>query len=265
MGQAVKTPQQIISAAEESGAAKSHISDHQLSRLALLSILAGAYIALGGTLSVVAGYGFGPLSTAYPAIQRLVSGATFPLGLILVVVLGAELFTGNNAMLIPSYMARRHGFGSVVRNWSLVWLGNFVGALLVVWLLVWLPGLFSAGHYREVVIRIAEAKVSMPWLSVLAKGIGANWCVCLALWLAMSGHTLVEKMAGCWLPVMAFVAIGYEHSIANMFFIPTGMLEGADVGVWQMFWNNLLPATIGNIIGGALFVGSAYAWLYRNR
>ncbi len=102
----------------------------------------------------------------------------------------------------------------------------------------------------------------MPWLTVFIKGIGANWCVCLAVWLALSGHTLLEKMAGCFLPVMAFVALGYEHCIANMFFIPAGMLEGADVSTATFITANLIPATVGNIVGGAAFVGCLNAWLH---
>ena len=102
----------------------------------------------------------------------------------------------------------------------------------------------------------------MSWGVVLLKGIGANWFVCLAVWLALSGKTLIAKMAGCWLPVMAFVALGYEHSIANMFFIPAGMFEGANISITQAIINNFIPATIGNIIGGALFVGAIHAYLH---
>ena len=102
----------------------------------------------------------------------------------------------------------------------------------------------------------------MPWITVFIKGIGANWCVCLAIWLALSAKSSGAKMFGCWLPVMAFVALGYEHSIANMFFIPCGMLEGAEVTPLQMVTANLIPATLGNIIGGALFVGCVHTYLH---
>lgn len=128
----IKTPIEITELAEKSGATKCGLSENHLGRLSILSMLAGAYIALGGTFSVIAGWGLGDVSTDYPAVQRLLSGLTFPLGLILVVILGAELFTGNNAMLIPSYMRGHHGFGPVLKNWALVWLGNFAGALTVV-------------------------------------------------------------------------------------------------------------------------------------
>lgn len=256
----VKTPAEVINAAVETGRRKVALSNGAFARFILLSVLAGAYIAFGGTLSLIVGYGFPGLTADNPSLQRLLSGCMFPIGLILVVVLGAELFTGNNALLVPAWMRGHYGWRDVLRNWTLVYLGNFVGALLFVYLFVYSCGLTAAEPYRSAIVCIAEAKVSMPWLTVLLKGIGANWCVCLAIWLAMSGHNLLEKMAGCWLPVMAFVALGYEHSIANMFFIPAGLLEGADAHSWV--WANLIPATLGNIIGGALFVGCIHAYLH---
>ena len=105
----------------------------------------------------------------------------------------------------------------------------------------------------------------MSWLTVFLKGIGANWFVCLAVWLAMSGRSLVGKIIGCWLPVMVFVALGYEHSIANMFFIPLGMMEGADITLSQAIINNFIPATLGNIAGGAIFVGGIYSYINLQR
>lgn len=257
----VKTPKEVIEASIGVAENKVAISNGSLSRMLVLSALAGAYIALGGVLSLIVGYGFPGITAENPSLQRLLSGCMFPIGLILVVILGAELFTGNNAMLIPALMKRRISVLDIVRNWILVYIGNFVGAIAVAYLLVDSCGLTAAEPYRSSIIGIAEAKVAMPWLTVMLKGIGANWCVCLAVWLAMSGTSLIGKMAGCWLPVMAFVALGYEHSIANMFFIPTGMMAGADVTLGQMIVDNLIPATIGNIIGGALLVGCAYGYI----
>lgn len=255
----VKSPTEVMSQAVERGRAKATMP---LKRLILMSVLAGAYIALGGVLSVIGGYGF---PGAPVGVQKLVSGALFPIGLILIVVLGGELFTGNNAMLIPAYMRRDYTFGAVLRNWTVVYFGNFAGALAFAWLMVYMAGLTAGAPYHDAVIGIAESKVSMSWLTVFIKGIGANWCVCLALWLAMSGRRLIEKMVGCWLPVMAFVALGYEHSIANMFFIPLGMMEGATVTAAQMVIDNLIPATLGNIVGGAVFVALPHAALHMRR
>ncbi|MBD5242220.1 MAG: formate/nitrite transporter family protein [Barnesiella sp.] len=257
----VRTPTEVADITVNIGRNKV-VTTAQTGRLIILSILAGCYIALGGILSVIVGFGFPEITGANPALQRLLSGAMFPIGLILVVVLGAELFTGNNALLVPGFMKGEFGLGAVVKNWSLVYVGNFIGAFGFAWLMVYLAGLTSADPWHSAIIRVAEMKVAMSWLVVFIKGIGANWCVCLAVWLALAGHSLIEKMAACWLPVMAFVALGYEHSIANMFFIPLGMLEGAQVSVGQFVFDNLIPATLGNIAGGAIFVGCVHAMLH---
>lgn len=261
----IKTPAEIAQATIEIGTNKIHATRHRRRQLAVQSILAGAFIALGGTLSLIVGYGFPGLTAENPAIQKLLSGCMFPIGLILVVVLGAELFTGNNALLIPAYMQRRYNIADVLVNWVVVYIGNFIGAIAFTYFMVYLCGLTSSQPYHDAITGIASAKVSMPWLTVMLKGIGANWCVCLAVWLALSGHTLPAKALGCWLPVMTFVALGYEHSIANMFFIPAGMFEGAGVSVIQAVTDNLIPATIGNIIGGALLVGCVHTYAHMRR
>ncbi len=252
----VKSPSEVIEIAVANGVAKTSMP---FGRMATLSVIAGAYIALGGALSLIAGYGF-PGSA--PALQKIISGCVFPIGLILIVLLGGELFTGNNAMLIPGWYGHRYGFGAVLRNWAIVYLGNFAGATLCAYLLVYMAGLTTFAPYHSAIVGIAETKVSLPWLTIMLRGIGANWCVCLAVWLAMSGHRMGDKIIGCWIPVMAFVALGYEHCIANMFFIPLGMMEGADVDAAAFVFDNLIPATIGNIIGGAIFVATPYTMLY---
>lgn len=259
----ILTPTQITDAATAAGTNKANLTIHHTARLLTAAMLAGAYISLGGILSVIIGWGFPGLTGENPALQRILAGTAFPIGLILVVVLGAELFTGNNALLIPSFVRGHHSAATILRNWCLVYLGNLAGALLFTYLLVYRCGLTSADPWHTAVVRVAEMKVSMPWLTVFLKGVGANWCVCLAVWLALSGKTLIEKAFGCWLPVMAFVALGYEHCIANMFFIPLGMMEGADVGVWQSVVDNFIPSTLGNIVGGALLVGAVHAYLHR--
>ena len=255
----ILTPAEITKATLEIGCAKAAAPAW---RLWTQSIMAGSFIAFGGILSVIVGFGFPEATAANPSLQRLLSGMMFPIGLILVVVLGAELFTGNNALLIPGCMQRRFGWKEIARNWTIVYLGNFIGALLFAYFLVYLSGLTASAPYDEAICRIARAKVSMTFWQVLLKGIGANWCVCLAVWLALAGHTLIEKMAGCFFPVMAFVALGSEPCIANMFFIPAGMMQGAGVSIGSFLIDNLLPATIGNIIGGAVFVGCIQAYIH---
>ena len=182
-----------------------------------------------------------------PGLQRLLSGLVFPLGLMLVVFAGAELFTGNNAVLIPGALGRRYGWRKVLLNWMLVYAGNFVGSLFFACFLVKLPGMLSAEAWRSAAVGIAEAKVSMPWLTVFLRGVGAN---CVA-----------GRLLGLFFPIMCFVAIGYEHSVANMFFIPLGMMHGASVTVSDFLLANLVPATLGNIAGGAVFVGGIYWYI----
>lgn len=257
----VKTPPETLQAASAAGYAKA--ASRPLPRLLVAAFLAGAYIALGGVLSIIIGFGFPEISAANPGLQRFLSGLVFPIGLMLVVILGADLFTGNNALLIPPMAERRIGVGRVIGNWTVVWLANFAGCLAVAYFLVYLTGLTASAPYAEAVERIALGKVSASFWVIFLKGIGANWCVCLAVWLALSGRRLGEKLLACEIPVMAFVALGFEHCIANMFFIPLAMMQGADITMSQLFVTNLLPATIGNIVGGAIFVGAAHYFVNR--
>ncbi len=255
----ILTPREALAAMERSAEAKLRNPAH---KTLLLAFMAGAFIAMGGLLSILAGYGFPAAATA-PGLHRLLSGAVFPLGLVLVVFTGAELFTGNNATLVPGALRRRHGWRAVARNWALVYAGNFAGALFFAGFLVALPGVLSHPLWHEAACSIARAKVSMPWMTVLLRGIGANWLVCLAVWLGLCATDMPGRILGLFLPVAGFVVMGYEHSVANMFFIPTGMLLGADVTAAELAWNNLLPATLGNIVGGALFVGALHAYLWK--
>lgn len=232
------------------------------SKLFLLGMLAGAYIAMGGLLSSLAAAGFSGLGTDNPFLPKLLAGATFPLGLMLVMLVGAELFTGNTSYLIPATLSGAIPRSYFLKNWAVVYVANLVGALLFDYFLVWRAGILEAPQYAAYIRQVAEYKVSLSWNVALLRGIGANWFVCLAVWLGFSARDMLGRLVGIWWPVMAFVAIGFEHSIANMFYIPTGMLYGANVS-WEAFiLDNLAPSTLGNIIGGALLVGMLYAYLY---
>lgn len=258
----VSSPAEIVALAQQAAVQKAGLSAR---KTLLLSALAGIYIAMGGILSLLVGYGFPQIAAENPGLQKLLSGAMFPLGLILVVFAGAELFTGNNAVLMPGVLGRTIGWKAVLRNWALVYAGNFAGALFFTCFMVYLTGVTAAAPWDEAVRGIAATKTSLPWHVVFLRGIGANWLVCLAVWLGMSARSAAGKLLGLWFPVMCFVAIGYEHSIANMFFIPLGMMQGADVTPFSFVFDNLIPATLGNVAGGALFVGTAYWYAYRNR
>lgn len=259
MGEMVNKPAMVSELAYVAGMRKAKLG---FWRLVFLAILAGMFVSLGGASSIVAGYGFPEISSQNPSMQRLLSGSVFPLGLMLVVFLGAELFTGNNALLVPGYMRGDLKIKDLLRNWTVVWIGNFIGALFFVGLFIYVGEAFAAEPYRSAMCGVAEMKMNLDWEVVFVRGIGANWCVCLGIWLALTSNTPLGKIVGCWFPVLGFVMMGFEHSIANMFFLPAGMVCGAEADYVKMFWGNLLPATLGNIVGGALFVGFAVTALH---
>lgn len=256
---AVNNPKEVLALVARSAAEKIQLP---ASKTLVSSFLAGAYVAMGGLFSLLIGFGFPALSAEAPGLQRLLSGLVFPLGLMLVVFAGAELFTGNNAVLVPGALGRRYGWSKVVRNWGLVYVGNLIGSVFFAVVMVWLPGILSHETWQTAAVHVAEAKTAMPWLTVFLRGVGANWLVCLALWLGLSANDTAGRLLGLFFPVMCFVAIGYEHSVANMFFIPLGMLHGASVTVSEFVFANLIPSTLGNIVGGGVFVGGLYWYLY---
>ncbi len=249
-------PAEIVKYAAKAAAAK---GAYGFRKVMALSFLAGVYISMAGLIAIISGYGVPALSEGNPAIVKLLMGATFPVGLLLVVLAGGELFTGNTAYFIPSVMNKEQSYTRMLRNWALVWCGNFIGALFFGYFIVHMAQVVDGEVWNKGFASVAHAKTSYPFYVTFLKGIGANWLVCLAMWLAMSSKTVAGKVLAMWPPVMAFVAIGYEHSIANMFFLPMALFKGvADFSIAEMFTKNLIPATLGNIVGGALFVGGAY-------
>jgi formate/nitrite transporter len=239
----------------------------------VLGILAGAYVGFGGflyttvTFDAAAKLGLG--------VTRLLGGVVFSVGLMLVVIAGAELFTGNTLM-VSSVMSSKITFWKMIQRWGIVWVANFIGSLLIA-LLFFYSGLWKTadGALGAAAVKIACNKLSLTFSEALWRGIGCNWLVCLAVWMALAARQTVGKIFAILFPVMAFVALGFEHCIANMYFIPTGILfvhkatlpavHGIDVSIlnWvNLFWKNLLPVTIGNIIGGAVFVGMSYWGAY---
>lgn len=255
----VRNPQEVLEQTYQMAASKQAKSWKQI---ALLAVMAGAYIALGGFLSLLVGKGFPALSADNPALGRLLSGAMFPIGLILVVATGAELFTSNNAVLIPAVVKGQIPWHYPLKLWSVVYVANFVGALGFAYGLIHLTGLADAEPWHSALLGVAQDKVSLPWHVVFLRGVGANWLVCLAVWLGLAAKDFTGKILGLWWPVMAFVALGFEHSIANMFYIPLAIFQGAPIG-WDSFvLDNLIPATLGNILGGALLVGSTHYYVF---
>ena len=175
---------------------------------------------------------------------------------------GAELFTGNTALLIPALRRKEVALKDISKNWGLSYLGNFIGSVFVAYFFVYQTELLHAEPWRSSVLSIAESKVEGSFYQLFLKGVACNWIVCLAIWLALASNQVSGKILGIWFPIMTFVALGFEHSIANMFFIPIGIMEGANVTWYTFFTKNLLPVTLGNIIGGAFFVGGLYSYVY---
>ena len=265
-------PPQMARRGEEIGVQKASLD--MLSTLTL-AILAGAFIALGGVFATtaLAGSGQAPWGQA-----RVLAGVVFSLGLILVTVGGAELFTGNN-LIVMAWASGRITPGALVRNWALVFAGNFVGAVATA-CLVFVAGTHHAGGgaFGVAALRIAVPKLELGWAQAVALGILCNTLVCLAVWLTYSSRTTTDRILAIIFPISAFVAAGFEHSIANMYFVPLALFIGAldpafviATGVdthalglgWAGFlWRNLLPVSIGNVIGGSLLVGAVYWSVY---
>lgn len=235
----------------------------------ILGILAGAYIGFGGLLATSVTFDLAAhMGTGF---AKFLSGSVFSLGLMLVIIAGAELFTGNNLM-ISSVMTRDITFGKMLKRWGLVYVANFIGSMLIV-VIFYLSGLWKTGGgaLGTAAVKIAAGKVSLSFTEALFRAIGCNWIVCLAVWMALSARQTIGKIFAIFFPIMGFVAIGFEHSVANMYFVPTGLFlkDFAGVGVpesfnpallnWGSFFvKNLIPVTIGNIIGGVVFVGMGY-------
>jgi formate/nitrite transporter len=244
----------------------------QIGKMFVLALLAGAYIGFGAQLSTAVKVGLADVVGT--GFANLVGGAVFAVGLMLVVIGGAELFTGNNLITIACCQ-RKVSVVDLLKNWIVVYIGNFVGSIILV--LIVFGGFYATMNaatptpMATLALNTASAKVSISFSEALLRGILCNWLVCLAVWLAASSKDTIGKIFGIFFPIMAFVAMGFEHSIANMFFIPMGLFIKDIAGVastnanlnWAGFLgNNLLPVTIGNIIGGAVFVGVLYWYTY---
>lgn len=180
-------------------------------------------------------------------------------------IAGAELFTGNTAYFVPSVLSGRMSIKIPMKNWGIVYIGNFIGAIFVALFFAYYTDILSQSPWLDSVIDLAEKKTSAPFYKIFLKGMAGNWMVALAMWLAYAAKDVTGKIIGIWFPIMAFVAMGFEHCVANMFFIPTAIFYGADITWTEFIVNNLIPATLGNIAGGALMVGAIYWYVYEKK
>jgi formate/nitrite transporter len=268
------TPPEMARRVETVGVAKAHLD---AATMFALAVLAGAFIALGANLATIAftenGLGYG--------VSRMLGGFAFSLGLILVIVGGAELFTGNN-LIVMAWASGLVPTSRLLRNWVVVYLGNFVGGLGTA-VGVYLSGQWAFDAYQvgATALTLANAKVQHDFFSAFALGAFCNALVCLAVWLCFSARTTTDKIVAIVPPITAFVAAGFEHSVANMYFIPMGLLlrdhsqvvEAAGRNLealadltWRGFFvHNLLPVTLGNLVGGTVMVAGVYWFIYLRR
>ncbi len=248
-------PAQVARLVEQIGVKKASLP--ALQTLAL-GVLAGAFIALGAmyfTLVMTgSGAGLGP--------SRLLGGLAFSLGLILVVVGGAELFTGNS-LIVMAWAEGKVTSRQLARNWALVYVANLAGALGSALMMSWSGALaLGDGAVAETAVRIAEAKVALGFGQAFWRGVLCNVLVCLAVWLCFAAHDVTGKILAIVFPISAFVALGFEHSVANMYLIPIGWLAGAKTVTLGGLIGNLVPVTLGNIVGGGVFVAAVYWLIY---
>ncbi|MEO0477951.1 MAG: formate/nitrite transporter family protein [Planctomycetota bacterium] len=268
-------PPEMAKKAEAVGEAKAKMPVRQMF---VLSVLAGAFIALGAMFSTTATTG---LSSILPyGLTRVVAGLTFSLGLVLVVVAGAELFTGNN-LVVMAWASGRVKTYELLGGWALVYIGNFLGAVATAWLVFQSRLHESAGgDVGDLAVAIAAQKCELGFWTAFVRGVLCNGLVCLAVWLSFSARTTTDRILAIVGPVTAFVACGFEHSVANMYFIPHGIWvdqvpeassatafftrpERVSGPSWSGFLDNLFPVTLGNMVGGGGLVGMIYWWVYR--
>ncbi len=270
----LKSPE-ILDATISAGVTKANGS---FGRLFVLGILAGAFIALAGAGSNMAAFNL-LMSQDHFGLGKLVAAFVFTVGLMLVILAGGELFTGN-CLMAASLVEKKITFGGMIRNWGIVYFANLLGAVLIAFF-TYQTGLLNSdgGLVGALTVKIAAGKVNMTFISAFISGIMCNWLVCLAVWTSTGADSTVGKIFGAFFPIMLFVVSGYEHSVANMFYIPTGIFAKGNetfvslCGVGQealanlnfggFFADNLLPVTLGNIIGGAVFVALAYWYSYK--
>ena len=255
---AFKDPKAITDVATEKGIEKAQLPwDKALAA----GFLAGAYIAFGGLLAITVSAGLNP--ELWGGVATLFTGAVFTLGLILVVVAGSELLTGNMALLPLASFRNKVGFGQIVKNFTFVAIGNLVGSLFVAYFLAVESGVVMKEMPLARLGEIAELKgVTESSWEIFLRAMGCNWLVCLAVWMAFAADDISGKVLAIFFPIMAFVAMGFDHVVANMFFLPAAIFAGVDGIGWGDTLHNWLFAFLGNLAGAAIFVSGFYWFLY---
>jgi len=255
---ALKSPADLYDGAVAAGAAKSSAS---WSKIFKLGIVSGAHIGFGSYLAITIGGACPGLAQTNPGLQKMIFGAFgLPFGLIMTLVTGGELFTGNTALVTAAVKEGKATYKDLTKSWVASYVGNFVGSIILAYLA------FKSGTLGNAPasVAIATAKCSLDFETAFVRGILCNWLVCMAVYMASGCATMVGKMTAVWFPISAFVALGLDHSVANMFIIPLGIMRGAEITLGQMFVKNLIPVTLGNIVGGAVMCMMPYGVSFGN-
>jgi formate/nitrite transporter len=249
------TPDKILEISIKNGIKK---TNYPLLTTLILGFQAGAFIALGFLLYIRI---TAPLSGDLSGFSSLLGASVFPIGLILTLIAGGELLTGNMMVVPLARFANKIKTQQILQNWFLITVSNFLGAIFVAYFFGHIVGLTETDAYLESTIHIAEHKLDATFIQAFVSGIGCNWLVAAAVWLSYGSEDMMGKIAGIWFPTMAFVAIGFQHVVANMFVIPAAIFAGHFT--WWEYLGNFIPVFLGNATGGALFIGMAYWFAYK--
>eukprot|EP00534_Pseudo-nitzschia_fraudulenta_P005118 CAMPEP_0201136538 /NCGR_PEP_ID=MMETSP0850-20130426/54931_1 /ASSEMBLY_ACC=CAM_ASM_000622 /TAXON_ID=183588 /ORGANISM="Pseudo-nitzschia fraudulenta, Strain WWA7" /LENGTH=314 /DNA_ID=CAMNT_0047407847 /DNA_START=160 /DNA_END=1104 /DNA_ORIENTATION=+ len=254
----LKPPPSLYQGAVAAGVGKASKSWSDIFKLGIVS---GCHIAFGAYLAITVGGACPGIAAENPGLQKIIFGSFgLPFGLIMTLVTGGELFTGNTALVTAAYKEGKIEGKDLIKNWVSSYAGNFVGSLFLAYL-AYKSGTLASGPASAA---IATAKCSLPWDVAFVRGILCNWLVCMAVYMASGCASMAGKMTAVYFPISAFVALGLDHSVANMFIIPLGMLRGADITAKAFVFKNLIPVTLGNIVGGALCVMSPFGTVFGN-
>ncbi|HEU4658407.1 MAG TPA: formate/nitrite transporter family protein [Capillimicrobium sp.] len=252
-----RDPKSVAKVGVEKGAEKARLS---WDKALVAGFLAGAYIAFGGLLAITVSSGLNP--DVWGTLPTFFTGAVFALGLVLVVIAGSELLTGNMAFVPLAAMKGRASLGELLHNFWWVLLGNLLGAIFVAYFLADQTGVITAELPLQRLTDIAMAKgVEETEWQIFLRAVGCNWLVCLAVWMAFAAEDIAGKVLAIFFPIMAFVAMGFDHVVANMFFLPAAIFAGVDLTWWDAI-HNWIFAFLGNLVGASVFVAGAYWYLY---
>ncbi|RFU63916.1 formate/nitrite transporter family protein [Peribacillus glennii] len=247
-----RPPHRIAEAAIESGTHKANLS---LLSMLVLGFLGGAFISLGYLLDIRV---IANLPHEWGTFGSFIGAAVFPLGLILTILAGAELVTGNMMAVSMAFFTKKVSLGSLLKNWIIITIANLIGALFVAYFFGHIAGLTNTEPYLAKTVTVAQSKVDQEFWAALVSAIGCNWLVGLAIWLSYGSEEMSGKILAIWFPIMGFVAVGFQHVVANMFVIPAAIFSGHLT--WMDYLKNFVPVFIGNVIGGTMFV-SLFYWL----